>query len=391
MSISNADSENIVADKILFVDDEAPVLDGYRRMLHREFDVDVAVGGSQGLTSIQEHGPYAIVISDMRMPGMTGSQFLAEVRRKAPDSVRILLTGYSDASAAMEAVNEGQIFRFLTKPCEKDVLVKALNIALEQYRLITSEKEILEKTLLGSIKVLTEVLGAASPEAFGRSMRIVQYVRHVITKLNLPSPWRFEAAASLSQLGCVTLDSGLIQRAYVGTKLSAEDQARFQAHPEVAMNLLSRIPRLEPIAWMIGQQFTKEVPNEAEGVAASSSKEIVLGAKILRLAIAFDDLRMRSMSAEDAIARLRGRYWEFDRELVDVLADIRPESASMERRKVATNQLTIGMVLDQEIRNQQGVLLVAKGQELTPPLLVKLANFAEAGIIAREVVALVPI
>src|SRR5580700_6052771 len=126
-------------DKILFVDDEPPVLDGYKRMLHREFEVDTAVGGEQALTTMRALGPYAVVISDMRMPIMTGAQFLAQVRRTAPETIRMLLTGYTDLDAAMEAVNEGNIFRFLTKPCEKDVLVAAINSGVEQNELIRSE------------------------------------------------------------------------------------------------------------------------------------------------------------------------------------------------------------------------------------------------------------
>jgi len=79
-----------MTERILFVDDEPPVLDGYKRTLHRDFDVDTAVGGEQGLNSIFERGPYPVVISDMRMPGMNGAQFLAQVRQRAPDTVRML-------------------------------------------------------------------------------------------------------------------------------------------------------------------------------------------------------------------------------------------------------------------------------------------------------------
>src|SRR5450432_1039892 len=171
--------------KILFVDDEAAVLAGYDRTLHREFEVDTATGGELGLKAINSSGPYAVVISDMRMPGMSGAQFLAKARQSSPDTVRMLLTGYTDLGAAMEAVNEGNIFRFLTKPCGKEILVPAINAGVEQNDLIRSEKELLEQTLLGSIKVLTEVLGAASPEAFGRSLRIAQFVRHIASKFSL--------------------------------------------------------------------------------------------------------------------------------------------------------------------------------------------------------------
>jgi len=134
-----------MTEKILFVDDEPPVLDGYKRMLYKDFKVETAVGGEQGLAAIQEHGPFAVVISDMRMPGMNGAEFLAQVRQKVPDTVRMLLTGYADLNAAIDAVNRGNIFRFLTKPCEKDVLAGAIHLGVEQYRSVTAEKELAQK------------------------------------------------------------------------------------------------------------------------------------------------------------------------------------------------------------------------------------------------------
>jgi response regulator RpfG family c-di-GMP phosphodiesterase len=378
-------------DKILFVDDEIAVLNGYQRLLHREFEVSVDPGGEEGLASIQAHGPYAVVISDMRMPGMNGAQFLSQVRQKAPDTVRILLTGYTDINAAMDAVNEGNIFRFLTKPCEKDLLVKAILAGVEQYRLVKIEKELLEETVMGCIKVLTDVLSAASPETFGRSRRIVHYVHHLVLKYGLTSTWRFEAAATLSQLGCVTLDTDLIQQAYTGTKMSVEDQTRFDAHPQTGMDLLASIPRLEPIAWMIGQQLKKNIPDLVPGVPEPPAKDIVLGAKILKLALAFDDLRMKPLSIEDAIGRLHIRRSEFERDLVDSLYDIAPPVARMVLRKVSTLKLAVGMILEQEIRITGGMLLVGKAQEITPALLVKLANRARAGQLDKEIMALVPV
>ncbi len=135
----------MIVDKILFVDDEPAVLDGYRRMLHREFEVDTAVGGELGLTTIHENGPYSVVISDMRMPGMNGAEFLFQVRQKSPETVRMLLTGGTDLNAAIDAVNKGNIFRFLTKPCTKETLVEAIHIGLTQYQSVMTEKKLAKK------------------------------------------------------------------------------------------------------------------------------------------------------------------------------------------------------------------------------------------------------
>ena len=135
----------MIGDRVLFVDDEVSVLRGYQRVLHGDFSVSTAVGGEQGLAAIQANGPYAVVISDMRMPGMNGAEFLARVREKAPHTVRMLLTGYADIQSAIQAVNQGNIFRFLTKPCEKAELVKAINLGLEMYRSTLAEKELVKK------------------------------------------------------------------------------------------------------------------------------------------------------------------------------------------------------------------------------------------------------
>jgi len=379
-----------MGNKILFVDDEPAFLTGYELMLRPDFEMDTAVGGERGLAALRDHGPYAVVVSDMRMPGMNGAQFLARVRQTAPDTIRIILTGHADINMAMEAVNEGHIFRFLAKPCEKEVLSKTIASCLAQYRLITAEKDLIENTLMGSIKVLTEVLCAVSPEAFGKSIRITRCIRHLLERFHPPSSWCFEAAAMLSQLGCIVLEPELIQDAYVDTHLSSEDRLRFEAHPNVAKDLLANIRRLEPVAWMIGQQLARAAPQDPPNIPGLTAADLVLGAKMIRVAVAYDNLRMRGVTDAEAIERLRYRS-EFDRALVDGLSDMKPAEFQMELRKIPISALTIGMVLQQNISNHAGVLVVAKGQEVTRPLLVKLEHFSRAHLIANEVLASIPI
>ena len=108
-----------MAEQILFVDDEKSVLDGIERLLHGEFSINKAQDAIQGLASIQLFGPYAIVVSDMRMPGMDGVSFLERVHQMAPNTVTMLLTGQRDLDVAIDAVNKGHIFRYMKKPCKK--------------------------------------------------------------------------------------------------------------------------------------------------------------------------------------------------------------------------------------------------------------------------------
>jgi DNA-binding NtrC family response regulator len=175
-------------EKILMVDDEDAVLVGYQRMFRNEFQIETAPGGAAALAALEATGPYAVVVTDMRMPEMDGAQLLRKVKLLAPDTIRIMLTGDADVRSAVSAVNEGSIFRFLTKPCNKDTLAKALTAGLMQYRLLTAEKDLLENTLQGSIQVLTEVLSLVNPAAFGRALRVRRYIHQVATRMALDSP-----------------------------------------------------------------------------------------------------------------------------------------------------------------------------------------------------------
>uniref|UniRef100_I2PWJ7 histidine kinase n=1 Tax=Desulfovibrio sp. U5L TaxID=596152 RepID=I2PWJ7_9BACT len=133
--------------KVLFVDDDKAVLDALRRGLCRRYDVATALGPGEGLRVLAEAGPFAVVVSDLRMPGMDGVAFLQRAKELCPTAVTVMLTGHGDLTAAMGAVNEGRIFRFLTKPCPVPILSRALDAALEQYRLAAADKELLRMTL----------------------------------------------------------------------------------------------------------------------------------------------------------------------------------------------------------------------------------------------------
>jgi DNA-binding NtrC family response regulator len=214
-----------MSDKILFVDDEPILLQGYQRLLRKDFQISTAVGGAAALLLVKQEGPFGVIVSDMRMPEMNGIEFLTRVRKLAPDTVRIMLTSGSDLDVAIHAVNEGNIFRFLSKPANKDTLAKTLTDSLAQYHLVCAEKELLENTLRGTVYVLTEVLSLVSPAAFSRAARVRRYVQHVVTKLSLAHPWKYEVAAMMSQLGCVTLDPNTLETVYSGQDLSPEEEA----------------------------------------------------------------------------------------------------------------------------------------------------------------------
>ena len=241
-------------EKILFVDDDPNILQGYQRSLRKLLRIDTALGGEEGLAAIGKTGPYAVIISDMRMPGMDGVQFLSKVKDITPDSVRMMLTGNADMNTAIEAVNEGNIFRFMTKPCEPEVFLNALRAGIQQYRLVMAERELLEKTLNHSIKALVDILSMVNPVAFSRATRIHKYVKHMVSELSITSAWQYEIAAMLSQIGCVTIPPDTIEKYYAGQTLTEDEREMFTSHPTVGCELLQKIPRIEHVALMIEGQ-----------------------------------------------------------------------------------------------------------------------------------------
>ncbi len=124
--------------RILLVDDEELILDALNRQLRSHFDVTTATGGKEAIALIMSQGPYAVVVSDLRMPKMDGVTLLYLMRQIAPDTIRILLTGKADLDAAALAVNMGNIVRFLTKPCPTKTLLRALEAAVKQYEMTTA-------------------------------------------------------------------------------------------------------------------------------------------------------------------------------------------------------------------------------------------------------------
>ncbi len=359
--------------KVLCVDDEENVLRAFERNLRLHFEIETAVGPAAGLSAIVQHGPYAVVISDLRMPGMDGIQFLTEVRQQSPDSVRLILTGNADLQAAIASVNEGSIFQFLTKPCPVDTLRGAIDGALTQFQLVVAERELLEHTLNGSVAMMTEVLSMVSPLAFSRASRIRRYIRHMATQLELSDSWQFDLASMLSQIGCIAVPSDILEKLYAGTALTAEEQNTFASHPSVGQSLLAKIPRMEAIAAMIGYQMTPL----GELRDLKVPEVVKLGAQMLMVAIHLDQTVSRGASPGAAAKFMSDRPEIFHPKLTNAIRSADIEAVEMEVRTIRLRDLRPNMIINEDLRAVNGPLLVAKGQEVSEALIARLQNFSK--------------
>lgn len=376
-------------EKILFVDDDPNILSAYQRQSRRQFTIETALGGELGLAAISTHGPYAVIVADMRMPIMDGVQFLSKVKNIAPDSVRMMLTGNADQQTAINAINEGNIFRFLTKPCPPDVLANTLTAGIEQYRLVTAEKELLEKTLRGSVKVLTDILTLVNPTAFGRASRVQRLVRKISADLKVDKAWQMEIAAMLSQLGCITTPEDILAKVYIGTNLSEKELQVFQTHPKIGCDLIANIPRLETVATVMAYQ-EKHFDGSGVPYDAKRGEEIPLGARILKLALDFDSLVTSGSNHAEAMAVIHERKGWYDPTIVESLKRVLTVEARYELKTVRIIELTLDMILAEDIKTSAGVLLITKGHEITQLLRTHLKNWVETKRILEPIKVFVP-
>lgn len=158
-------SEQAMNNRILFVDDEKNVLVGYQRALRGKYRIDTASSAREALELVDRSGPYAVVVTDMQMPGMNGMQLLASLKACCPDTVRMMVTGNADQKTAVAAVNQGEVYRFLNKPCEREQLVEALGEGLVQYDRTLEEQERLARSV-ADLDVLTQRLSYESRHDF---------------------------------------------------------------------------------------------------------------------------------------------------------------------------------------------------------------------------------
>lgn len=369
--------------RILFVDDDVNLLASYRRQFAKRYDVIIAAGGEDGLRAIEKNRPCAVVIADMQMPGMNGAEFLTRVKATSPETVRIMLTGHADVSTAVAAVNQGQIFRFLTKPCPRETIETTLLAGLEQYRLVTAERELLERTLRGSVWTLVEIMSLVNPVVFSRSSRLRNYARAILKEMEIPQSWRYELAAMLSQIGAVTLPPELLERVEAGAPLTPDEQRMHDAHPGVGARLLGSIPRLEPVADMIQGQLTGTVPVDKRLSEDSDAEAVAFGVQLLRITQRLDTLVQRGATLIDAVTELEQQGRGVGSDILGALRAHYQKQSKVELRMVTVADLSNGMVIDDDVRARDGSVLVPKGQEVTLAVISRLENYA-AGIGVTE-------
>jgi FixJ family two-component response regulator len=354
---------------VLCVDDDAFMRNILAKSIGAEYEVLTSNSGEEALQLIESSDPIQVVVSDHRMPGLSGAQFLQTVRDKHPLMVRILLTGETDLAEAVAAMNQAALFRFLLKPGTRIVLLDTLQAAVAQYQLQVAEAELLQKTLVGSMRALSDVLAIANPIAFGNLSRIQELALGLGKHMKVPQQWALEFASVAAQLGHIALPERTVRRLYAGEKLSPEEGAQIARSAEVAEGILQRIPRLGPVVNILSYLAA----DRKEGAPKSAEAR---AAEILRVASTFAVVESTTASRDAAVHRLQAQAGRFDPEVMKALTELLGlDVGTNEFIEVPISRIRVGMILAEDLCTRTGALLVPKGYRASESFVARLRNY----------------
>ena len=395
----------IAQETVLLVDDEERLLNGLRRQLRGEFEIVTAVGGERALEILESQSEVAVIISDMRMPGVTGVEVLEAFSKKSPTTTRIMLTGNAEQDCAVDAINKSHVFGFLNKPCSTDSLIQSIESGLAYHRLLVGEKKLMETTLAGSIKLLADVVSLLDPATTLDSRKMGRWAGVLAPHLTGVKRWELDFAVMLAPLGRVSVPLDILLRHSKGESQSAEEQAILSNVPEVGSRLLNNIPRMATVSKAVLYQ-DKNFDGSGYPNDNSHGADIPVIARVLRILKSLSEISGNSeLAATHFDELLRHKEW-FDPELVMlarqhlVAPDTAPsEKNAVEQEKIQQNpqsamvrtaSLSKGQRLAADLYSTDGALLLSEGTILSQVQVEKIRTMLQFSKIGESTAVFVP-
>jgi response regulator RpfG family c-di-GMP phosphodiesterase len=404
---------------VLCVDDEPNILAALKRTLRGGgYTVITSPGGAEAIEMLEKL-PVDIVISDMRMPGMDGSQLLEQVHRRWPQVLRLLLTGHADQGSTVAAINRGRIFRYLNKPWDERDLLSALQEGTERLGLerekvrlealthsqndelrtlnadlesrvtartqeLSEANDKLRRSYLRSIKVFSNLLELRSGQLAGHGRRVAEVARDLARAmgLNEDEVLQIFVAGLMHDIGLIGMADKLLGKPV--TRYTPEELTQYRSHPQQAEQSLLALEDMQPLLPIIRAHHER---HDGTGFPEKlAGHDIPMGARILAVADAYDDLQnghVIDVALTDADARVlmrKGRGTQFDPEVLDVFLQTQEVASQAKGPARAGLVLPVGalesdMVLARDLVSARGILMLTAGHRLTPSLIRKIREF----------------
>ena len=411
---------------LLCVDDEPNILSALRRLLRPHgYQVTIASSGAEAL-AIMEEQAFDLVISDMRMPEMDGAQFLEQVKRRWPDTVRLLLTGYADVTSTVDAINKGEIYRYISKPWDDRELLLIVRQALERkalerekvrLELLTArqneelrdlnanlELKVMERTVelrkahdkvktsfLTSIKVFANLIELRGSNLAGHSRRVADLARKIASRMGLSASEGQDIflAGLLHDIGKIGLPDHLLVKPV--PQMTGDELGLYRKHPVKGEQSLMALEELRGAATIMRAHHERfDGQGYPDGL---SGLGIPMGARILSVANDYDGLQIGSLSVrrytqEDAkklIAEGRGK--RYDPQVVEAFLDIvgKLEVKDTGEIELGAADLKPGMILSRDLMTRDGVLLLAADYILDANLIRQIRDYVASENIVMNI------
>ncbi len=356
---------------ILVVDDEEMVLNALRRVLaNPEWDLVTANSGAQAL-EIMARQPIALIISDQRMPQMSGLELLNRVKSSYPDTARVVLTGYAEMEVVVKAINQGEVYRFFTKPWNNAELIETVCEVLqrrqESFNRISSFTDQLSRANLETVMALAEAIELKDHYTKGHCSRVRDYALQIALALNLSKAFCRDLvyASLLHDCGKIGVSETILN---IDGPLNDDQYREVQRHPVLGFEMTSKIDYLRPASIISRQHHERwDGTGYPDGIRA---QEISLGGRIVAVADTFDAMTSsrpyrRALDFKTAVQELLdNRDSQFDAEIVDLFVSLIEREAEVKgKAEIRRHLLLVGMAHEKisELRTS----LPAASYELT--------------------------
>lgn len=383
---------------ILFIDDNMDMIQELAQHFFAKYNVVTANSGEEGLKIIKHQGPFAVVICNIKMPGMDGVTFLYKVRKLSPNTRRIIMSSVAEHETLIRAINKARVYHFVQKPCPTAMLEMIIDKAVDRYSFISAQRDIIDQTVLSVTKAYRDILAMTNPVAYSRSSRVASIVSQLAKILKLRNEWIYEHAGMLSQVGCVRIPVETMEKVFTNQQLSSIDQKLFKEYPRWTYDLIKDLPKMDNVAKMVLHQqddFTgpplleppilsdeeKEAiekgdlpkpknfdPYEQENLSHYGDISLrppnEVGAELLRVAVEFETFISSGHDIEGAIKALKNRNKEtiYNPIIINALYKVSLPEVQKKILEIPINQLSKHMTFEHDVLSKCGALLARKGK-----------------------------
>jgi DNA-binding NarL/FixJ family response regulator len=371
------------SDSMLAIDGDAKLLRGVEFALKDMGRIRTASSWEEANAAMRDTAPYSVILVALTLQGMDSFLVHQWLRELHPESIVVLMVGAESMRSLGDAVNEIEPHRVIPKPFLGEAVRRVVEEAQAEYARIAQGREMLEGTLHGSLEAIAGMLAVAQPAAFGRAGRLRRMVSLLADKIGLPDKWEMQIAALLSQFGTVTLPAELVERLCRNQPVSAAEHSRMLASTEATLKLLLAIPRMARVCEIL--HSVDLIPTRDP---RDSRKQTGDAERVLTLALDFDGLFAEHGTAREALRVMESRIGRYHMPYFDALRGIVGSKNAARLIDIPLASVRLGQVFAADVRSPNNLLLVARGQPVTPPLLLKLREQWQ-GFAAQTIVRVV--